>query len=111
MSDAEKEFELFVAMNLDEAESLLSCTFTGLRKLVRERGAVGAARHLLAPENVARHHMGFSRLIAADLLHLSLEGAVLRFKDRGLFAKSVIAAAHLRIVMAQNIRLQSGKRA
>lgn len=97
----EAEFERFVLQNIELAENLLAgYRFIGLRTLISEHGAVETAKRLLDPGRVGNPYDGFNMLAKWELLHLSLEQAVVAWKTRGLFHASLIAAAEVRLSIA-----------
>jgi hypothetical protein len=88
MDIREQSFQMHVLLRLDEAEALLDgYQFRGLRTLIRERGAVAAANQLLDLANAGKTQDGFSILAQEELLHLSLEQAVIDFSESGLHAR------------------------
>lgn len=97
-----RSFHDHVIRNLMDAEAQLGFPFTGLRKLIDEKGAVAAAIQLLDLTRAVHEQDGFTTLAENNLLHLSLEQAVIDFAESGLFPASIIASARSRLLLAKN---------
>lgn len=98
----EEEFEAHVVGNLTTAEKALGYEFAALRQMLDELGAIGTACHLLDLSRVGQEQKGFTLLAEADLLHLSLEQAVIDFRESGLFPPSLVASARARLLVIKN---------
>jgi hypothetical protein len=104
--DLEGDFEAYVLSKLDEAEMQLGFVFSGLRSLIGDKGAAGAARYLLDPANIGHPFQGFRRMAENALVNCSIEAAVVQFQDSGLFARPIIETAKVRLLLASRIRSQ-----
>jgi hypothetical protein len=93
------EFEKLVLSRLDEAERRIPYPFTGARRLIAEMGAVKAAKILLDP-TAGKIHDGLKALIHYELIHLSIEQAVIDFADRDCFTEDDISTAKVRLYYA-----------
>jgi hypothetical protein len=93
------EFEKLVLTRLDEAERRTSYQFIGARRLISEMGAVKAAKTLLDPK-FGKLHDGLRVLMQNDLVHLSIEQAVIDFADRECFTGDEVSTAKARLYYA-----------
>lgn len=96
----EQDFEDRILANFDEAENLIGYSFTGLRELILDHGAVETAKMLLTIDGVLKQHGGFQVLAAHDLEHFSVEQAVIEFADTGLFTMMEIGTAKSRLAIS-----------
>ena len=97
----EAEFEAHVLRNIDAAERIMGgYRFRKLRSMIEELGAVETAKRLLHPSNVSHPYDGFSVLASWELLHLSLQQAVVDWSGSGLFHASLVSAAEVRLAIA-----------
>lgn len=95
----EQDFEDRILANFDEAENLIGYSFTGVRELILDYGAVETAKMLLTIDGVLKQHGGFQVLAAHDLEHLSVEQAVIDFADTTLFTAAEIGTAKARLAL------------
>lgn len=72
---------------------------TRFLQLVQERQGVGAAKHLLRPQE--QHSDGFLRLVEIQKLHWSVEAWALRPEFRHLFDESELEEARRRLRAAE----------
>jgi hypothetical protein len=102
MNIKSRSFHDHLIRSLTEAEAQLVYCFAGLRKLIDDKGAVAAAIQLLDISRAVQEQDGFTILAENNLLHLSLEQAVIDFAESGLFPASIIASARSRLLLAKN---------
>jgi hypothetical protein len=101
----EVEFQGFVLQNIGLAESLMDGYHFGtLRAMIQDVGAVETAKRLLHPSHIGHPYDGFNMLAKWQLLHLSLEQAVVMWRSSGLFHSSLISAAEVRLKIASQPR-------
>lgn len=98
---AETEFQKVLLERIDEAESVTSYSFAGIRKMIDELGGVQAAKRLVSPGSTGALHPGFKVLAGAGLLRCSVEQTVIDFADAGLFDDAEVSNARARIAMAK----------
>ncbi|WP_369720182.1 hypothetical protein AB8Z38_23640 [Bradyrhizobium sp. LLZ17] len=98
----EDEFEAVVHQRICEAARITGYPFLGLRSLVREMGAYGAAKRLIAPtpQNLGRFPKGLRVLFDHSLLRDSIEQAVIEFGQSGrLFTADDVQHAEDRLAL------------
>lgn len=103
---AAQQFEQTVKDRLTEASNKTKYLFTRFNKMVKETGAVQAAKRLVRPTDLGKIHDGLQVLIDNDLVHLSIEQAIIDFQNDGLFSEDEVSSARGRLALA---RMKSGK--
>jgi hypothetical protein len=94
----EDEFRDELLRRIVEAIDKTGHTFFGLLTAIKEEGAVETARRLIGPNNNETFQDGMRQLKDADLLHLTVEQAVIDFGEQGkIFTSEEIAAAKERL--------------
>ena len=73
----EDDFAALVEKRLTDAEGRTGHTFSDLRELIKDKGAMQAAQMLLSPSSTGTFPYGFKVLAANNLLSHSIEQAVL----------------------------------
>jgi hypothetical protein len=106
IDQAAQQFEQTVKDRLTEATNKTEYSFTRVNKMIKDAGAVEAAKRLVRPTNSGKIHDGLQVLIDNNLIHLSIEQAVIVFENEGLFSEDEISSAQGRLAMA---RMKSGK--
>jgi hypothetical protein len=94
-------FEQEVINRLDQATMETGYSFFGILEIIDKVGAVEAAKMLVGPNGTGKFHDGFKLLVRAKLSHLTIEQAVIDFKDSGLFSPDEVSSATARIAMAK----------
>jgi hypothetical protein len=94
-------FEADVIHRLDQATSKTGYLFAGILEIIDNMGAAEAARMLVGPNSTGKFHEGFEFLVRQKISHLSIEQAVIDFKDSGLFSADEVSSARARIAMAK----------
>lgn len=101
MSDEDKVREEILRRTA-EAELLTGYSFYGLRKAIRDDGAIMTARRLIDPKGDTKFQMGMRELKRAGLLQLSVEQIIVYFGERGeIFSVDEVEAAKERLAMAE----------
>ena len=90
-------FELSVIERLDQAKRLKGYKFLGIRSIIKNRGAVEIAKSFIGPNNTANFNGGMRMLVKVGLSDLTIEQAVIDFKDTKLFSKKEVASAKKRL--------------
>jgi hypothetical protein len=106
MNDDEERFEGHVLASLDKAEAQIGYTFKGLREMIEQFGAVGAAKILVDLNSVLKPHDGFQVLSVHDLEQLSVEQAVIDFADTSLFTAADVQSAKSRLLIFKRKKLR-----
>ncbi|MCC8978659.1 hypothetical protein [Bradyrhizobium acaciae] len=102
----EDEFEAIVQQRICEAAKITGYPFLGLRNLVRELGAYGTAKQLIAPtpQNLGRFPKGLRVLFDHGLLRYSIEQTVIEFGQSGrLFAAEDMQHAEDRLALIRAV--------
>jgi hypothetical protein len=103
---AAQRFEQTVKERLTQATNETGYSFAGIYKIIKDKGAVVAAKILISPINTGKVHDGLKVLVDRNLYHLSIEQAVIDFENEGLFSEDEISSAQGRLALA---RMKSGK--
>jgi hypothetical protein len=86
---------------LAQATSETGHSFAGVYKIIEDRGAVEAAKILVNPASSGKIHEGLQVLVNNNLGHLSVEQAVIDFRNEGLFSEDETSSAQARLAMAK----------
>jgi hypothetical protein len=98
----EVKFRAEVLRRIDQATRLTGHSFYGLRKAIREDGAIATARRLIDPRGDTKFQFGMRELKKASLLRLSVEQAIIDFGERGeIFSADEVEAAKERLAIAE----------
>lgn len=101
MSDEDKLREE-ILRRTTEAQLLTGHSFYGLRKAIRDDGAIATARRLIDPKGDTRFQLGMRELKKAGMLRLSVEQIIIDFFQRGeIFSVDEVEAAKERLAMAE----------
>jgi hypothetical protein len=101
MTDEQKFHEDLLA-RIVQAIDKTGYSFFGLLTAIKEEGAVATARRLIGPNKNETFQNGMLQLMEANLLHLSVEQAVIDFGKRGqIFSLGEVAAARDRLVLVE----------
>jgi hypothetical protein len=84
---AAQRFEQTVKERLTQATNETGYSFAGIYKIIKDKGAVVAAKILISPINTGKVHDGLKLLVDRNLSHLSIEQAVIDFENEGLFSE------------------------
>ena len=104
---SEERFDQVVLNRIQEAKRITGYSFSGLIELIRDVGAETAARRLIV-NSEGEFQQGMLVLCKANLLHLSVEHAVIEFGERGkFFTAAEVETAKERL---QTIRLLLSQR-
>jgi hypothetical protein len=103
----EQKFEGCVLANLDKAEGQIGYHFKGLREMIKDFGAVKAAKMLVDLNNVLKPYDGFQVLSVNDLEELSVEQAVIDFTESGLFTPAEVQTAKSRLLVFKGKKLRA----
>jgi hypothetical protein len=95
------QFEKTVKERLLEATSKTGHSFAGIYKIIEDRGAIEAAKLLVSPNNAGKIHEGLQFLVDENLVHLSIEQAVIDFRNEELFSGDEVSSAEGRLAMAK----------
>jgi hypothetical protein len=103
---AAQRFEQVVKERLSQATNESGRSFAGIYKIIEGKGAVEAAKMLIRPTNTGKVNDGLKALVVWKLSHLSIEQAVIDFRNEGLFSEDEVSSAQGRLALA---RMNSGK--
>ena len=94
----EDEFRDELLRRIVEAIDKTGHTFFGLLTSIKDDGAVATARRLISPQNNETFQDGMRQLKDANLLHFTVEQAVIDFGEQGkIFTPGEVAAAKERL--------------
>jgi hypothetical protein len=96
-----QRFEEVVKERLAQATAKTGYSFAGIYKIIQDKGAVEGAKILVSPNNSGKIHEGLQFLVDNDLVHLSIEQAVIDFRSEGLFSGDEVSSAEGRLAMAK----------
>ena len=99
--DPELAFEQEVRNLLDRATKETGYSFSKILEIIDKGDAVQTAKNLVKPNNSGKIHEGLKFLVMHNKSDLSIEQAVINFKDSGLFTAGEISSAQARIAMAK----------
>ena len=106
MTNEEQRFHDDLIRRLDKARDELAIDFKKMREAIATNTAVGAAKYFISPDRDGKLHEGLLSLARVNRTNLSLEQAVIDFKDEGLFTDAEVASARARLYYAN----QSGEK-
>jgi hypothetical protein len=101
IDQAAQKFENAVKDRLAQATAETGYSFAGMYRIIEDKGAIEAAKILVSPNNSGKIHDGLQFLVDNDLIHLSIEQAVIDFRNEELFSGDEVSSAEGRLAMAK----------
>jgi hypothetical protein len=101
LDQAALQFEQTVKECLAQAAHETGHSFAGVYRIIEDRGASKRRRSFVNPVNSGKIHEGLKVLVDNNLIHLSIEQAIIDFRSEGFFSGDEMSSAQGRLAMAK----------